>query len=146
MTKKVSVFICIMLAIIMTTGVSFAKTEQRVEVVNRGTYNEQFIGTASEFWARATTSKAYATIENTSSGTRYLTCQIFEYKANIGYTADESSKETVLPGIQINATLDRNIDLIGFYYCAGTCNGSQYGGGGIDFFSFKAYQQMDTSK
>ncbi len=144
MKKRIIVFMCAMMVLLMATGVVFATTESGWDIVDKSTYNKQYVGSSSVFWARAYSDNVvYTTIENTSSSTRYLSCQIREYKANFGWQGNVEEFETVYPGIQLNAVYEyRDTDLVGYYYHHGKCYMNQYSGAILDTYTYKAYQDL----
>lgn len=142
MKKRISIFICMMLAVIMTTGVVFATTKEGADQWDESDYNKQYLGSSSEFWARSDGAKAYVTIENTSTSSRYLTCQMREFTANIGWTDTSENAGTALKGVQVSTEIIRDLDIVGYYYHLGKCFVNQYTGVVLDTYSYDAYQWM----
>ena len=146
MKKRLSVFICLMLAMVMTAGAIYAGVYSGNGDVGKSTFNKPYVGTESKFIAYGNSSEAYATLENTFTASRYLSCYVFEYTDNIGLTNKASTHETVSQGIQIDAKIPRKLNMYGYYKYAGTCRHNQYGGGTIDDYTYNAYQRREIGK
>ena len=140
MRKKISIFLCVMMVFVMSTGVAMAKTYNEKRQQDAKSYNVQQIGGSSELWARATNNTAYVTLENTSSSSKYLTCQMNEYTANVGWTDIASAEGMELPGCQISAQISRQTSLAGYYYYAGYCYNDQSCRVVLDDYLYKGYQ------
>lgn len=142
MKKRLSVFVCLMLSMVMTAGAVFAGTFSGEKDAYKSTYKQSYYGVDSEFCAHGESDVVYVTLENTATTSRYLSCYLYEYEANKGFTKQVQETKTVLSGIQINKEMPRRIDMYGYYYFAGTCRYSQYSGGVIDDYTYRGYQRQ----
>ena len=129
-----------MMMIVMTTGVAMAANKVEYGKHDDKAYTKTYIGAASKFTARTAYNKVYSTIENTRNEKKYMTCYTREYKVNIGWTNYDGKAGDVLPGIQVNATLNRNVNLVGYYYHLGRCAYNNYNAQAQDSYEYTAYQ------
>lgn len=141
MKKRLSVFVCLMLAMVMTAGAVFAGVQSGNSDVGRGNFDKTYTGTNSKFVAYGKSSEAYVTLENLATTSRYLSCYVFEITDNIGLTNSNSASMTASQGVQISTTIPRDLNMYGYYQYSGTCKYSEYGGGTIDEYTYKAYQR-----
>lgn len=141
--KKIILFMCMMITIIMTSTMAFATTKNEYGQVYSDNYNQQYIGSSSEFWAKSYEyDTVYTTLENTSTSTKYLLCQVREYTANIGWTGNKTVTGDALPGIQLNAVYEgRDVNMVGYYYHHGKCYMNSYSGYILDTYTYKACQR-----
>ncbi len=140
--KKAIAFICMMVTMIMVSTMAFATTKDENSQVASGNYYKTYTGTSSKFIARSyEVNTVYSTLENTSTSTKYLVCQVREYKANIGWTANETVQQNTLPDVKLEAIYEeRNSDMTGYYYHHSICYANSYSGQVLDSYTYKACQ------
>ncbi len=140
--KKAIAFICMMVTMIMVSTMAFATTKDEYSTVNAGNYRKTYTGTSSEFVARSyEVNTVYSTLKNTSTSTKYFVCQIREFTANVGWTANKTVQQNTLPEVQLEAIYkERDSDMTGYYYHHGICYANSYSGQVIDSYTYKACQ------
>lgn len=140
MRKKISIFLCVMMVFVMSTGVAMAKTVNEKGQHNNSNYEKTYTGTGSKFSARAAYDEVYTAIENTSNYNRYLICTVRPYKANIGWLEQEKNASMELPGIQINISMERDKEMVGYYFHTADCDYNEHSGVSEDSYAYSAYQ------
>lgn len=140
MRKRIAVFLCMMMVFAMTTGVAMAKVVEDYGQKDGNNFDVPLTGTYSKFAAKGENYNAYATIENTSTASKYLTCQVREYKINVGWTNSNSGNGVSLPGVQVSTSIIRQKSLIGYYFYGGYCYNDQSCSWVMDDYTYKAYQ------
>ena len=137
MKRRISVFLCMMTALIMTTGVVMATSNDIKEEVNSKNYDKVLEGSSSEFTAIGTGSVAYGYVENTSDYSRYLTCEMREHTVNVGNTEYRSGDLTGLKGASAYAEIPRDLTMVGYYWHSAGCYVSEYSPVIVDTHSYK---------
>ena len=140
MKKRIAAFLCMMMVFVMTTGVAMAKVVDEYGQKDGNKYDVTLTGTYSRFEAKGQDYYAYATIENTSTSSKYLTCQVAEYTVNVGWTDSSSGNGVCLPDEQVNTSISRQKNLAGYYFYGGYCYNDQSCAWAMDDYTYKAYQ------
>lgn len=141
MRKRIAVFLCMMMVFAMTTGVAMAMDYSGKVQCDANPYEHPEIGDASKFVAYGTNNLAYVTMKNTSGSSKYLTCQMGEYTANVGWTDSSSASGMEPNGIQISTRISRQTSVVGYYYHGGYCYNDQSCSWAIDDYLFKGCQR-----
>lgn len=141
MKKRITVFVCLILTMIMTTGIVYAVSINESIVINRATDAKSCTGTSSVCVMSWNQGTVHTALTNTAEASRYLTSDVSKYEYNKGWTGIQDVQQQITePGLQVFVSIDRDLDMSGYYYHISSCYRNQYSRELLDKYVYKAVQ------
>lgn len=137
--KKIRViFICSLLALVMSTITLYAVTIDE-STTNISTYTEVYSGKASECTILGHRYKTNITITNKYKYSLYMTCMAREYKYDEGWTSNVKEKVGIVsPNGYHGVILDKPSSIKGYYFHVAKCYENVHSGQVYDTYHYTA--------
>ncbi len=102
MRKIRNVFIVTMVLLVLTSGAAYAASYTGTDNVRGVVYNKELSGTRVRTYSVGTSTAAYTTATNITTGTLTVSADIWEYTYNTGITQKNGNTDTSLAaGLQV---------------------------------------------